>query len=213
MATVEGLLDLCIEDLDAGNAAEARENVVAAAETVKRATRKVESILDIARGGRQKLAPETFDIGPDMRAIWADLTAGATDPPRLEIDLDGAATVTTERKTLNVILENLSSNAIRYVDRAKPDPWVRVRARLAGEQLRLQFADNGLGIAREVQPLVFQMFKRLDDRSRDGLGLSLVHKHVDRMGGSISLASTPGEGTEFTILLPIPNGDPECANP
>lgn len=205
LATVAGLLDLCLEDLSAGNGAEARENIAAAVETVQRAARKVEAILSIARAGRSPLAPETFAVEQDMRAIWADLTAGTGDVPRLDFDLDGAGMVTAERQTLGVILENLASNAIRYADPAKPDRWVRLRARSDADGLKLSFADNGLGIPAAAQPFVFQMFKRLDDRSQDGLGLSLVQKHVERMGGCIDLTSDVGVGTEFTVTLPHPS--------
>jgi signal transduction histidine kinase len=46
------------------------------------------------------------------------------------------------------------------------------------------------------------MFKRIDDRSQDGLGLTLVRKHIERLGGSIAVTSTQGTGTEFTVRLP-----------
>ena len=53
------------------------------------------------------------------------------------------------------------------------------------------------------------MFKRLDDRSGDGLGLSLVQKQIERLGGTITLESTEGEGTGFVFTLPSEEGEDE----
>jgi PAS domain S-box-containing protein len=204
LSTVTGLLNFCIEDLVDGRFDEVRENIATAIEIVRRSSNKVESILSVARAGRETLALESFAIEPEIRAIWTDLTHGATAAPRLDIELclPSGGEVTAERKTLNIIVENLASNAIRYADAAKPDRWVRIRVREDCDGLMLALADNGIGIREDGLPLVFQMFKKIDDRSQDGLGLALVRKHVERLGGKIDVASTKGVGTEFTVLLP-----------
>ena len=101
-----------------------------------------------------------------------------------------------------MILDNLISNALRYADETKPDCWIKVSLRKDGEKLALAVADNGLGIATESLPKVFEMFRRIDARSQNGLGLSLVRKHVERLGGTISVTSVPGTGTEFRVVLP-----------
>ncbi len=203
LSTLAGLLNLCIEDIDTGDVDEARSTLATAVEIVARNATKVENILRIARAGRGGSAAEDFRLGPAVMAIWQDLASGKDHAPRLDLDLGDDDRLTGERQTLSIILENLISNAIRYADAAKPDPWVRVRLRRDGPKLTLSVADNGLGIASESLPRVFQMFQRIDMRSQDGLGLNLVRKHVERLGGSIDVASTAGVGTEFSLVLPL----------
>ena len=204
LSTVTGLLTLCVEDLAEGRGDEATTSLETAIGIVQRSSTKIESILAVARAGREPLAPERIAIEPEIAAIWTDLTHRANRVPRLDIalDLGPGSALTVERKTLNIILENLVSNAIRYADSAKPDPWVRIAMRQDGEGLHIVVADNGIGIPAEGLPLVFQMFKQIDDRSQDGLGLSLVRKHIGRLGGTIAVTSTRGVGTEFSVRLP-----------
>lgn len=204
LSTVAGLLTLCIDDLAEGRGDEVTTNLETAIDIVHRSSTKIESILTVARAGRDPLAPESFPIAPEIEAIWTDLTHRVARAPRLETDLEVGpdGLVTVERKTLNIIVENLASNAIRYADAAKPERWVRIAVRQDADGLRLVMTDNGIGIPAEGLPLVFQMFKRIDDRSQDGLGLTLVRKHIERLGGSIAVTSTQGTGTEFTVHLP-----------
>jgi signal transduction histidine kinase len=62
--------------------------------------------------------------------------------------------------------------------------------------------DNGIGIAPEHQGRIFEMFNRLQDQYEGtGIGLTIVRKAVERMGGQVGLESTPGEGTRFWIQL------------
>ena len=63
-------------------------------------------------------------------------------------------------------------------------------------------SDNGVGISSESVDKVFHMFKRLDDRSGDGLGLALVKKQIDRLGGEILVESEMGKGATFTVSFP-----------
>jgi PAS domain S-box-containing protein len=147
LATVAGLLNLCIEDIDAGDLDEARKTLHDAMDIVVRNAAKVENILRIARAGRATVVAETFALRAVVCAIWKDLTATARTLPRLDLDLGPDDRIFSEAETLTVILENLISNAIRYADETKPDPWVQVRLRRSAQGITLTVADNGLGIA------------------------------------------------------------------
>ena len=71
--------------------------------------------------------------------------------------------------------------------------------------VRLWFADNGVGIPEEAQERIFRMFQRLD-RSYDGtgVGLTVVRKAVEKMGGKVGLESAPGQGSQFWLELKAP---------
>jgi signal transduction histidine kinase len=102
---------------------------------------------------------------------------------------------------VKVIFSNLIGNAIKYHDLRKPDPFIAVGVRTDDACYFVQ--DNGVGIAREHQQKIFNMFYRGSDRSGgSGLGLFITREAVTRLGGSINVHSTPGEGSSFTICLP-----------
>jgi len=133
--------------------------------------------------------------------IWLDLN-GPREDANLELDLQHGDPVTLERPTLGVILDNLLSNAFRYRDERKGKCVIKVKSRDDKNLIRITVSDNGTGIAPANRQLVFKMFKRIDERSGDGLGLALVKKQIDRLGGTITLSSVEGEGAAFTFTLP-----------
>lgn len=108
---------------------------------------------------------------------------------------------------LRSVLVNLLSNAIEY-NRVGGVARLAVDAAPVGDpaKVRLSVSDDGIGIGPEHLPRVFEPFYRADPARRKdehlGLGLFLVQSHVQAMGGTIDLATTPGEGTTFTVTLP-----------
>ena len=89
-------------------------------------------------------------------------------------------------------------------------PQVRVRAEsIAGGMVRVWFEDNGIGIRREVYERIFQMFQRLNPPGQyegTGIGLAIVRKAVERMGGHAGVESELGKGSKFWIQLRGTNG-------
>lgn len=114
--------------------------------------------------------------------------------------------------SLELVLLNLVSNAIKYSDNSKPAPTVEISAYsddVPAGFCAVQVRDNGLGIPPEAQPGIFERFFRahahLDGELKvtgTGLGLAIVADCVHTMGGSIRCVSVPGEGTTFVISLP-----------
>jgi len=105
---------------------------------------------------------------------------------------------------LKQALINLVDNAIKY---NRTGGTVKLSARAEGSQVVLQVQDSGIGISKADQQRVFDRFYRVDkSRSRggggSGLGLAIVKKIVENHGGTISVESTPGEGSTFRIILP-----------
>lgn len=109
----------------------------------------------------------------------------------------------TDAYRLSVIINNLVSNAIKYRDSQKDSPVLRVQAEVAETGLRLAFADNGIGIASEYLPRLFEMFFRATERSDGaGLGLYIVRETVQKLHGQITIESEIGIGTTFNVTLP-----------
>ncbi|MEU1945291.1 HAMP domain-containing sensor histidine kinase [Streptomyces sp. NPDC020125] len=122
---------------------------------------------------------------------------------RVEAPGDGPE-IQADQVRLRQVLGNLVANALRHTPSGGT---VSLRARAAGGEVLIEVADTGSGIAADELPHVFDRFWRADkSRSRltggSGLGLSIVRKLVETHGGTVTVSSTVGGGSEFTIHLP-----------
>jgi PAS domain S-box-containing protein len=111
--------------------------------------------------------------------------------------------VRAHETTLGQILANLLNNALKFVAPGV-QPRVTFRAEAEATFVRLWVEDNGIGIPADQHERVFRVFERLHGSrySGTGIGLSIVRKGVERMGGTVGLVSAPGHGTRFWIELP-----------
>jgi signal transduction histidine kinase len=120
-----------------------------------------------------------------------------------ESSLAGAV---SDESLLRHIVVNLLSNAVKY---SEPGSQVGVTARREGPDLVLAVSDKGIGIPEADQPALFESFARASNvgtRPGTGLGLVVVRRSVEAHGGSVALASAPGEGTTVTVRLPAFRG-------
>ncbi len=124
---------------------------------------------------------------------------------RLIVNLRVAShkTFFSDDKILNSILQNVIENAVKYQDRSAISPFLNVSIIDTNDGVKIEVADNGIGIPPAIQDKIFDMFYRGSDGSQgSGLGLYLVKNGIQRLGGLIDLKSEPGKGTVFTIYLP-----------
>jgi signal transduction histidine kinase len=113
-------------------------------------------------------------------------------------------TLVTDVRKLIVVLRNLVGNAFKFTERG----WVCARAAVEGAQVCFSVADTGIGIARDDQAIIFEMFRQVNgsDSRRyggTGLGLYIVQRFVQQLGGSVQVHSAPGAGSTFTVALPL----------
>jgi signal transduction histidine kinase len=113
--------------------------------------------------------------------------------------------LSTDAVLLRRVLTNLLSNALKFTDRGS----VTLSARAEGASLVISVRDTGLGIRVQDQPLLFRKFAQLEGtktkrHSGTGLGLAIVKNLVGLLGGSISVSSELGVGSEFSVFLPAP---------
>lgn len=102
---------------------------------------------------------------------------------------------------IEIIIQNIIENAIYYT---RQDPEIIIRIEDQQRTLKIEIGDNGEGIAPEFQNRIFEMYFRANEKSKgNGLGLYIVKKAVDKLGGVISFTSRRGEGTVFTVNLPF----------
>ncbi|GAB1539214.1 hypothetical protein NUACC21_18790 [Scytonema sp. NUACC21] len=112
--------------------------------------------------------------------------------------------VIAQRTILTQVLINLLTNALKYVEPGV-QPQVRVWAQKQQDWIRLWVADNGIGIESKYQERIFGVFERLhglDVYSGTGVGLAIVQKGIERLGGRVGVESQPGQGSQFWVELP-----------
>jgi signal transduction histidine kinase len=180
-----------------------REAVTDIAEEAARLNRLVNEVLDFAR-------PIRFEIAPvDLNALCREsaIAAQASGPgPTVNIDLDPAvATVTTDGERLRIALVNMLVNARHSVNGHVSDEpsaaLVTLTTRSTGDRVRIVVADRGVGIDAADLAHVFDPYFTTK-RGGTGLGLPIAKNIVEGLGGSITVASVPGRGTEIRVELP-----------
>jgi signal transduction histidine kinase len=118
---------------------------------------------------------------------------------------DAFPTVLGHPALIETVFSNLLDNALKFHEPGAA-PRVTVTVETSGDRVLLHLSDNGLGIPSEHQEKIFDIFQRLqstDAYAGTGIGLAVVRKALHRMNGTISVASLPGEGSTFTVQLPL----------
>jgi len=128
----------------------------------------------------------------------------------IELDLaDNLPAVAGDEAALRRAFQNLVGNAVKYGAAAR---WVGVRAAFTAGHVEVSVTDRGIGIAAADQAKIFDPFYRAPDVvaaqiQGAGLGLSLVKRIVEAHAGRVTLVSAPGQGSTFTVALPVVKGD------
>ncbi|HWD94507.1 MAG TPA: PAS domain S-box protein [Verrucomicrobiae bacterium] len=169
-----------------------------------RLDRLITDVLNYSKISRGEMGLEKIDVEKLTREIvdtYADLSqSGATiliQSPMPPVVANAAA--------LTQCISNLLSNAVKFVAVGKK-AQVRVRAETHDHIVRISVEDNGIGIDKEGQKRIFRMFQRLNPATNfegTGIGLTIVRKAVERMGGCVGVESEPGEGSVFWIELKL----------
>jgi PAS domain S-box-containing protein len=160
--------------------------------------RLINNILDLSKieAGRMPMTAEAFDLEKLIGEVKSSFEIPAEQKGvALTVSVDPACReVTLDRHFVWRIMMNLVSNALK------------IRAVRRDVDFRLSVRDTGLGIRAEDIPQLFKEFHQVGAENRakgTGLGLALVKRYVERMGGSVSAESEPGKGSIFTVTLPL----------
>ncbi|HEX5315006.1 MAG TPA: HAMP domain-containing sensor histidine kinase, partial [Candidatus Kapabacteria bacterium] len=177
----------------------------------ERLTALINNILDFSRieAGRKEYDFRETDL--------KELVRTTLDSYRYQIEQSGFAfeekisenvpPMMVDREAISRSLLNLVNNALKY---SQDNKYIAVNLFRDNGSVKLQVLDHGMGIPQEEQEKIFEKFYRVGDplvhnTKGSGLGLSLVRHIVQAHGGTVGVDSTPGEGSKFTISLPVAN--------
>jgi len=212
MNGIIGMIDLALETEEAG---ERNDYLETARESAQRLLDTLNDVLDFSmmEAGKLDIQSSCVDPGALVRGVVESLQpAAAGKQLQLTCEIGGEvpAAVLTDAVRMEQILVNLVDNAVKFTRHG------RVTVRLeseptaggTGDQLRFHVSDTGIGIPLDLQKQIFQPFVQADGSSTrqfegTGLGLAIVSQLVQLLGGEISVESEVGQGTTFTVVIPV----------
>ena len=172
--------------------------------SVKKLDDFISEILDYSRNHHLPVASEEINFETEIQYIVKSLDYLNNGIIwELEISINGNNIIKSDRKRLKIILNNLISNAIKYLDSSKPESRISITVDRKENEAIITISDNGIGIKPEYFPKIFDMFFRATEKSTgSGLGLYIAKETVEKLNGTITSESTFGEGSIFTVRIP-----------
>ena len=203
-ASIAGFIDLLAEYVDRPKAIGYLKSIGGSAQHL---LQLVSALLDYHQleSGKAEIHEESFSPATLIRECVGGMQPQALEKGLLlESNINVADNMVCRSDAFRIkqIVNNLVGNAIKYTDEGK----VTVSTAYMSGRLTIGVADTGCGMTPEEQQRVFNAFTRLPGAQRKegvGLGLSIAREIVERLGGSINLVSRKGEGSKFTVVIPM----------
>ncbi len=161
----------------------------------------IDDLLAYSRLSRAELTLRAVDLGAVLRKSVEDVRS--SNPTAVIEASNAVPPVIGDTAVLLQVMTNLISNAAKFV-RPGQHPAIRVQAASEDGTVLIRVEDDGIGIAPEHHERIFRVFERLHGQESypgTGVGLAIVRKGVERLGGTCGLSSTPGKGSSFWIRL------------
>lgn len=178
-------------------------------EHIRRATKQmgtlIDDLLSYSRLERKTISMTDQALSPVVHAVVSQFSADFDGAGvHFTCDVPEELTVHTDAQGLAMALRNLLDNALKFSRNSQP-PRIAVRALRVGRSVHLSVQDNGVGFDMKFHDRIFAIFQRLhraEEYPGTGVGLAIVRKAMERMGGQAWATSEPGQGATFTLQLP-----------
>ncbi len=208
LRAMQGFAIMLQEELGNGLSPPAQDYLRRITNSANRLDLLVQDVLNYSRVARSDLPRVPISLAQIIAEVIE--SSPNLQPPKADINIDGEIPmICGNHAALTQVVANILSNGVKFVSPGV-HPRIRIRVEDVPEiedgkpSVKVWFEDNGIGISAEAQQRMFQMFQRLNPASRyegTGIGLAIVRKAVERMGGSVGVESEPGKGSRFSIQL------------
>ncbi|GEM_PF-2430314 len=198
---VEGVSRMFLEEYEPKLDEQGKEYLRSIRASGARMRQLVDDLLRLSRIGRRRYPPEEVAFGDLLKEVLTSLEFTIAAKSAVITAQPDLPRVVCDRVRMAELLQNLLSNALKFSgDRT---PQVEVGSRATEEGHLFWVKDNGVGIAAQDFPRVFEIFQRLDPGTEGtGLGLTICKRIVENHGGRIWVESEPGKGSTFFFTLP-----------
>jgi ligand-binding sensor domain-containing protein/two-component sensor histidine kinase len=200
LASILGLV--AIARLDDGKEIEHHLSMIE--KSIKKLDGFINDIIDFSRNARVEIIKEEIEFETLIHDVMDELKY-LDESNRISriVRVTGQGSFFSDPRRLKIILSNLIANAFKYHLPKKESPFIEVKVERSTENANIMVIDNGSGIPVEQLDKIFNMFFRGNVASKgSGLGLYIVKETVEKIEGTITVVSSPGNGSTFTINLP-----------
>jgi light-regulated signal transduction histidine kinase (bacteriophytochrome) len=201
LRAINNYVNFLQEDMDSRLEGEQKEYLDALGRAVYEANELVQGLLELSRIGRGGTSFESIDSGTFLKEIINSISL----PANAKITMaDDWPTIEADSRMLRQIFQNLIENAVKFNN----SPTILVELgwrRQTDGSYEFRVSDNGIGIDTRYHEQIFRVFERLHTRKDYkgcGIGLAIVKKATDTLGGSIRMESKYGQGSTFFVALP-----------
>lgn len=200
LASLAGLINLAEKSMSPEN----MEYVELMNRSVKRLDQYIAKLANYSRNSN--LGTEYSKI--DFKSLLADIIEAYrflpdADRINFKISLRENQVIHSDSFRLQLILNNLISNAIKYQNPQEPNPFIEISIVAINKSFRIKVRDNSIGISDEYKGKIFDMFQRATTQAQgSGIGLFIVQKALAKMKASVRVKSIYGKGTKFMLTFP-----------
>lgn len=206
LSTLEGLINLIEKETDR---AQVDEYIEFMKQRIGSMNTFIHEIVDYSRNARIALTNEPISIFSFIKEIYNEFQFMPNwEQISVRWDIKPDLVIHTDKVRLRMILSNIISNSIRYIDPKKSKSIIEIKGHVKDKQVLITIKDNGVGISQAYQSKVFDMFFRANDTSQgSGLGLYIAKEAASKLSGTLQLESEEKIGTICTITFPVSKVD------
>jgi signal transduction histidine kinase len=202
LRSMHGFSQILLEECQNGLSAEHQSYLRKINSGAARLDQLIQDVLSYSLVSRTKFKLQPVNLDQLTRDVIEQYPG--FQPPDVDIQIEGILpSVMANEATLTQCISNLLGNATKFVE-SGITPKVRIRAETLGNECRLWVSDNGIGISPKDLDRIFGIFVKIhpvDKYGGTGIGLSIVRKAAEKMGGKVGVESTLGQGSRFWLQL------------
>jgi PAS domain S-box-containing protein len=172
-------------------------------DSVNRLDGFIKDILDYSKNARGEAIIDKIDFKELVAEAQNRLQPIAESNLSVHVDINEDVPFFSDKTRVEIILNNLFSNAIKFQDHKKESRQISINAKISPDKVSIQFSDNGIGIEAKHVDKIFDMFYRASEKAKgSGLGLYIVKETLVKLGGTINVRSEFGVSTIFDLEIP-----------